>query len=363
MDPLESDRLGSFPHPREVYDLFGHEDAVGLINQALSQDRFPHAWLIGGPKGVGKATLAYQIARALMTGTRQLGAVSREDPAVNRIEALSHSDLLLLRRPWDEKAKRLKSAITVDEVRKTNAFFGSHAGEGGWRVCIVDCIDELNNQAANALLKILEEPPQQSVFLLVSHNPGRVLPTIRSRCRQIKLGPLPPETIVNALASAFPDLSAPDKETIAALADGSIGYAFQLADEDGLPLYRELTSMIAALPNVDMLKVGDFGDRLSRASADQSYRLMTDLFVRYLERLIRASADGRTDHFTDQSEKLALAHVTAHGALDDWLLVWENLRRLFARADAVALDKRQVILSSFNQLKSVSAGMVKPLAF
>ncbi len=363
MDPLESDRLGSFPHPREVYDLFGHEDAVGLVDQALSQDRFPHAWLIGGPKGVGKATLAYQIARALMTGRSKLGDASRDDPAIARIEALSHSDLLLLRRPWDEKAKRLKTAIPVDEVRRTNAFFGSHAGEGGWRVCIVDCVDELNTQAANALLKILEEPPKQSVFLLVSHNPGRVLPTIRSRCRQLKLGSLPPATIVGALSSTFPDLSEQDKETIAVLADGSIGYAFQLADEDGLPLYRELTAMIAGLPNVDMLKVGDFGDRLSRPAADQSYRLMTNLFVRYLERLIKASVDGRAEHFTDQMEQKALAHVTAHGALDDWFLVWENLRRLFARADAVALDKRQVILSSFNQLKSVSAGMVKPLAF
>lgn len=363
MDPLESDRLGSFPHPREVYRLFGHDDAVATLNQALSQDRFPHAWLITGPKGIGKATFAYQIARTLLAGQAALGTVGPDHPVARRIEALGHTDLLLLRRPWDDKAGRLKRDITVDEVRRTNSFFGSHAGEGGWRVCVVDCVDELNGNAANALLKILEEPPERSVFLMVCHNAGRTLPTIRSRCRMLKLGNLAPEVIAQALADAFPDLSTDGQQTIATLAEGSIGYAYQLAAEDGLPLYQELTEMVAGLPQVDTLRVMDLGDRLSRPAAEQSYHLMSDLLISLLERLIKRAATGGSATFSTDPEKRAYTHVAGTGSLDDWLLVWENLRRLFARADAVSLDKRQVILSAFNQLGSVGAGAVRPLAF
>ncbi len=363
MDPLESDRLGAFPHPREVYTLFGHEEAVTRINQALSQDRFPHSWLITGPKGVGKATFAYQVARALLGRSDRIGLATPDDPVARRIEALGHTDLLLLRRPWDEKAGRLKTAITIDEVRKTAGFFGSHAGEGGWRVCIVDSADEMNLNAANALLKILEEPPQRSVFLLISHNPARILPTIKSRCRQLKMGPLEGQTIVNALAENFPDLNEAERNVVAALADGSIGYAFQLAADDGLPLYREITELMAGLPDINTLQIMDLGERLAKPAADQNYRLMTALMVRFLERLIKSAATQSDGAFSTELEQRVLSHISTTGVLDDWLLVWENLGRLFARADAVALDKRQVILSAFNQLKSVSAGNARPLAF
>ncbi len=363
MDPLESDRLGDFPHPREVYRFFGHDQAVAIIDHALSQDRFPHAWLISGPKGIGKATLAYQLARTLLGRHDRLGMAGREDPAARRIEALAHTDLLLLRRPWDDKAGKLKRDIPVDEVRKTNGFFGSHAGEGGWRVCIVDCVDDLNVSASNALLKILEEPPEQSVFLLISHNPGQVLATIRSRCRLLKLTAHSNEVVEGALAEAFPDLDVDGRAVIAALSDGSIGYAYQLAADGGLPLYQELTDIMSSLPDLDPLRVMEFGERLAPAAAEQSYRLMVTLMTGLLERVIKGAAIQAADRLPSNAEKRTLDHVAQTGALEDWLLVWENLRRLFARADAVALDRRQVILLAFNQLKSVSAGNTRPLAF
>lgn len=363
MDPLESDRLGAFPHPREVYTLFGHDDAVAEVNQALSHDRFPHAWLISGPKGIGKATLAYQIARAVLSGQSVLGQATRDLPVSRRIEALSHADLLILRRPWDSKTGKLKSVIPVDEVRKTSGLFGSHASEGGWRVCIVDCVDDLNPSAANALLKILEEPPERSVFILVAHNPGRVLPTIRSRCRGLKMAPQPSQIVTQALTDEFPDIDQNGKELIAGLANGSIGYAFQLAAEGGLPLYQELTEIVADLPTVDTLRILDLGEKLSRPAAEQNYKLMHELLIGFVERLIKGAATGTTGFLSTDFEKRALDHISKTGSLEDWMLVWENLRRLFARTDAIALDKRQVILSAFNQLKSVSKGGARPLTF
>src|SRR5437016_8213797 len=170
-----------------------------------------HAWLIGGPRGVGKATLAYRMARFVFAqpdpsrpdaqGATWLG-LPPDNPAVRRVGAQAHSDMLVLARTEGDSGK-LRTVIQVDDVRRTIGFFGSTAGEGGWRVCIVDSADELNAAGANALLKILEEPPAKALLIVVSHAPGRLLPTIRSRCRRLALRPLAAEDVARALAAAL----------------------------------------------------------------------------------------------------------------------------------------------------------------
>ena len=200
------------PHPRETLSLYGHAEAEQAFLDAYRGGRMPHAWLIGGPRGIGKATLAYRMARfvfahpdqtASVLKTRDLArARLRTIGALRRIAAQAHSDLLALERVADDKGK-LPTLIPVDDVRKTIGFFGSTAGEGGWRVCIVDSADELNAAGANALLKILEEPPARALLLVVSHAPGRLLPTIRSRCRRLALRPLAPEDVARAAGEAL----------------------------------------------------------------------------------------------------------------------------------------------------------------
>src|SRR5271169_662714 len=201
----------SVPHPRETTVLFGHGEAEAALLNAYRGGRIPHAWLIGGAQGIGKATLAYRMARFVLAHRDPLAPdmqrvdslqVDPSDPVARRITAGAHGGLLVLQRTPNDKGV-MRTVITVDETRETIAFFGSTAAVEGWRVCIVDTVDELNPNAANALLKILEEPPRQSIFLLISHTPGRVLPTILSRCRRLTLRPLATEDVIRAAAHAI----------------------------------------------------------------------------------------------------------------------------------------------------------------
>src|SRR5436305_2837706 len=197
-------------HPRETSILAGHREAEAALLNAYRSGRIPHAWLIGGPQGIGKATLAYRMARFVLAHRNPLAsevrraetlAVDPSDPVARHVAAGAHGGLLTLERTLNDKGV-MRTVITVDETRETISFFGSTAAVEGWRICIVDTVDELNANAANALLKVLEEPPRQSLFLLVSHAPASVLPTILSRCRKLPLRPLATDDVVRAAAAA-----------------------------------------------------------------------------------------------------------------------------------------------------------------
>jgi DNA polymerase-3 subunit delta' len=208
------------PHPRETLTLYGHTETELAFLEAYRGARMPHAWLIGGPRGIGKATLAYRMARFVFAHPDPSAPAVRAAPtlalppdnaAVHRVVARGHSDLLALERGINPETGKLRTQIQVDDVRRSVGFFGSTAGEGGWRICIVDSADELNDAGANALLKILEEPPAKSLLLIVSHAPGRLLPTIRSRCRKLALRPLAPADVAHAVADALGrDATEPD---------------------------------------------------------------------------------------------------------------------------------------------------------
>src|SRR5215217_516424 len=208
-------------HPRETTAFFGHRHAETALLNAYRSGRIPHAWLIGGPAGIGKATLAYRMARFVLAHRNPLGSavqhaetlwVDASDPVASRVAAGAHGGLLTLERTLNDKGV-MRSVITVDETRETISFFGSTAAVEGWRVCVVDTVDELNANSANALLKVLEEPPARSLFLLASHAPGRVLPTILSRCRKLLLRPLEAADVACAVAEVT-GASADDKALV-----------------------------------------------------------------------------------------------------------------------------------------------------
>ena len=214
----EADRAPGAPHPRETLRLFGQDKAETAFLDAFNSGRQHHAWLLTGPKGVGKATLAWRIARFLLaTPASDADAlfaapaptsldIPPDHPVAHHIHAMAEPRLFLLRRPWDAKSGKLKTVITVDETRKLHPFFGMSAVDGGRRVVIVDAADDMNTSAANALLKMLEEPPAGATLLLVSHQPSRLLPTIRSRCRTLSMATLGPEDMHQALAQADTDI-------------------------------------------------------------------------------------------------------------------------------------------------------------
>src|SRR6266581_2532836 len=234
-------------HPRETTALSGHRDAEQALLNAYRSGRIPHAWLIGGAQGIGKATLAYRMARFVLAHRDPLAAdvrhaealqVDPSDPVARHIAAGAHGSLLTLERSLNDKGV-MRTVITVDETRETISFFGSTAAVDGWRVCIVDTVDELNPNAANALLKILEEPPQRSLFLLVSHSPARALPTILSRCRKLPLRPLATDDVIRAAAQAA-NMTADDPALAEATeaAEGSVARALALLGGDALQLQQ-----------------------------------------------------------------------------------------------------------------------------
>ena len=239
----EPDRAGEAPHPRHAARLYGQGAAERAFLDAWNGGRPHHAWLLTGPEGVGKATLAWRIARFLLADPPRPAATldpARDHPVLRRLRALSEPRLLLLRRPWDDARGRLRDEITVDAARRLQPFFGLSAG--GRRVVIVDPSDDLNRSAANAILKLLEEPPAGATLLLVSHRPARLLPTIRSRCRVLRLDPLGADDMRAAVTQAG---GSPDAATaLAELAEGSVGAALALA-EAGAAIYADLVALYA----------------------------------------------------------------------------------------------------------------------
>ncbi len=220
---LETDKEPEAPHPRETFSFVGHDAQEQALADALSGGRMHHAWLLAGAKGLGKATLAYRFARVAL-GAKPIGGrpldVDPEHPVARRVAALSHPDLFVLRRSLNERGKARRE-IVVDDARELGHFFSLAPSEGGMRVAIIDSADDLNPNAANAILKTLEEPPARSVLLLVCHAPGAILPTIRSRCRRLALRPLPDAQVREAIGEGADD-------TIVSLARGRPGRAIAL---------------------------------------------------------------------------------------------------------------------------------------
>ncbi len=329
------------PHPRDSYDLFGQGEAESALLAAYRIGRIPHAWLIGGPQGIGKATLAYRMARFVLshrdpsvpdvqcaTGLR----VDPSDPVARRIAAGAHGGLLVLQRSANERGV-MRTVITVDETRETIAFFGSTAAVEGWRVCIVDTVDELNPNAANALLKILEEPPRQSLFLLVSHAPGRVLPTILSRCRRLTLRPLATADVVRVagqIAGLPPD--DPSLHEAAEAAEGSVARALTLLGGDGVKLYRRTAALLAALPLIDPRELHALGDALSGSD-----KVALATFVDSIERWMGL----RLRSYDPNADLPRLARLAE---------VWEKINRAARDTAEYNLERKPLVFSVFGML-------------
>ena len=357
----EADRLEGFPHPRQTKKLFGHETAERVLAESLSDGRMHHAWLVCGRRGIGKATLAYRFARAALAHPSERAAngqsleVGEDTSAARQVRALSHPGLLVLRRPYDEKGKRFAASIPIDEVRRLRSFLSHRAGEEAWRVVIVDEANELNVNAANALLKSLEEPPARAVFLLVSSAPGRLLPTIRSRCRMLSLQPLSPSDLRAAATQAFeasgtvaPDASAwPPLER---LAEGSVGRLLSLQGAGGLELNERVMSLVASLPRVDWRAVHALSDELQPTAAQARFELFYELLLDYVGRLVRAQASGEGS----REDKETAARLIGEGRLASFAELWERIGRETTDALALNLDRKALILETFAGLAAAA---------
>ncbi len=332
------------PAPRANPLLVGHDGAMAELAAAARSGRLPHAWLIWGPRGVGKATLAFRFARHLLAGARGGDdlALDPDHPVFRRVASGGHPDLLTVERGYDEKKERWRTEIVVDEVRRIGDFVHLTAAEGGWRVIVVDSVDDMKKSAANALLKVLEEPPSRTVLLLVSHAPGQLLPTIRSRCRRLALGPLSQAAVVGLLRRYRPELPDADAATLARLGEGSIGRALELAEEGGLELYRKVGGLLMGLPQLDGQALHAMADKFGRKGGEAAFRTAGGLLVWWLGRMIQAGATGAAPAELIPGEAAAMNRLLAGRSLDRWLELWEKTSRLFAWTEGANLDRRQV---------------------
>jgi DNA polymerase-3 subunit delta' len=374
-----SDRSGaSSVKARGNPDLFGHEPAERMLIEAHASGRLPHAWLFSGPKGIGKATLAYRFARYLFSdaggglfGLPETLHLGEDDPIFRRVVQGTQSGLRTVARSVDPKKRRARvdfktetdwegylhkdrrTEIVVEDVRDLGNFFHLTAGDGGWRIAIVDAADEMNRHAANALLKVLEEPPRNALLLLIGHRPSRLLPTIRSRCRKLVLSPLGDETVIRVLSRACPDLADADTRALARLGEGSPGRALALEAAGGLALYREMIAILDGLPRLDIKALAALSERAGRQGADDTFETVTHLLCWWLARLIRGKAMRAAPEEIVAGEG-ALARLSASGELDRWLDVWDKTNRLVGRALGANLDRKQVVMNAFLALEGAA---------
>lgn len=350
-DPLvtEADALEGVPLPREQAGLIGHAAAEQALLQAYRSTRMHHAVILAGPKGIGKATLAFRFARfalahpdprAPSVANAASLALAETHPDFRKVAAGAHPGLLHLKRPYDPKRKgkdKIRQDLTVDEIRRTVPFFGSTGAEGSWRICIVDAADDMNMNAANALLKVLEEPPQRSLFLVLAHAPGRLLPTIRSRCRLLHLAALSREEVAQGLgALGVAEPGSPLCARAAELAQGSLRKAVILARGDALEIAERFAALAAGLPDLDVEALHDFADMVARPGADDGWDLFQDLVAEHLHAGVRAG--GPLDRLVSLAE------------------VWEKTSHAAREADAFNLDRKQIVLDAVRDLAEAARG-------
>lgn len=333
------------PHPRATTALFGHQAAEQSMLAAYRSGRVPHAFLIVGPKGIGKATLAYRMARFVLAHPDPAApsvqdatslAIDADHPVARRVAAQAQGDLLVLERVLNERGV-LHQKIRVEDVRRTVSFFGSTAGEGGWRVAIVDTVDELNPSGANALLKILEEPPQRALLLLVSHSAARVPATLRSRCCVVRLRPLS-ETEVAAAAALATGSTANDAQVAAAAAaaEGSVFRALTLLDEDALELRQQAVALLDRLPSVDANSLHALGDALA-GTDPQPLAAFVDAVNAWLSQRLDAAPGevGRLARLAD---------------------AWERINQSARDAETYNLERKPFVFGVFGLLAEATRG-------
>lgn len=358
----EPDRLDGAPHPRETPALYGQHAAEAAFLDAFTAGRMHSGWLITGPRGVGKATLAWKIATFLLADAPpdMLGGVtlhvSPDHPDARLVQSGAHPRLALIRRPWDEKTAKLRGEITVDAVRNLKHFFQMSAADGGRRVVIVDAADEMNRNAANAILKELEEPPAGAVILLVAHRPSRLLPTIRSRCRELRCGPLSPEDLARALAQA--GHRSDNAAGLAALAGGSVGDAIRLLGSGGMALYADLVRLFGTLPRIDRQAALALAEACSGRGAEARFGLTLDLIDLFVARVARAGLLGAPATQGAAGEALLLAKLAPDPrAAQAWAQLQQDLSERSRHGRAVNLDPAALILDMIFKIEETAQGV------
>ena len=355
------------PGPENTHALFGHETAEAVLAKAWRSGRLAHGWLLTGSEGIGKATLAFRFARAILSGALdgagppaapgletpsdflpadRLPDVAPDDPATRKIAGGAHPGLRVIRRSANPETGKMRGEIAVGDVREAMKFLNRTAADGGWRIVIVDPVDEMNRNAANALLKSLEEPPDKCLFLLISHVSGTVLPTIRSRCQLLALSPLAPDDVRAAIGAAAPDLASRADDALLDLAAGSPGRAIRLLDADAGALERRIGAILEEPEMADGIAALDLAEQVARAGATEAFRTVGQLLARRSAALAREARDA--------------------AVRDAAAALWFETAERFREAELLNLDRRHTVLKACRDtgrlVRAAGVSQDRPLA-
>jgi DNA polymerase III subunit delta' len=342
---LEADRLGDHPHPREMLWYGGDETIELALLNAYRSGKLHHAWLISGAEGIGKATLAYRFARFLFANPDPASATVQQavnlavavgHPVTGQVARLSHPDLAVIRRGLTKDGKSLRAEIAVDDVRDGLSIFKVTAGAGGWRVVIVDAADDLNRASANALLKMLEEPPQKAIFILIAQKPGSLLPTIRSRCRVLRVPSLEPSVIVDGI-KRLTDGTGPQMAEVAQLAGGSLRQALALLDPATATLRREARRLLDGAHQREGKAVMALLDKTTGKPGVIAFHILIEMIEQHLRSIVLGGKNSGGNS----------AMLAASAEL------WEKLRTAARDVETYNLDRRPFLLSIFAQLADI----------
>lgn len=346
--------------PRITEKLHGHGEALAGMLADWKEGTLAHGWLISGARGIGKATLAYHFARAVLSG-EEPQYLTPEHKVFRRVAAGSHTDLLVVEPKFDEKKDEKAREISVEQAREVSQFLSKTAGESEWRVVIIDAVDELNIAGANAILKILEEPPAKSVILLISHNSGRLLPTIRSRCRSLRLKALEQKAFNAVLRQALPELEAEQGAALWSLAGGSPGLAVELHEADAMGLYEAMVALLSSAPSMDSGALHRFAESIGTGRVHQNWKLFTHLVLVLLER-IALTASGRPPVPVSEEEGMVLSGLAGLHGPHVWAGKWQQVAEQFLLAERLHLDYKQVVIVFIHSLLAQEGFQIGSLA-
>lgn len=326
--------------PRTNTEIFGHNLTEDALLRDLSAGKLAHGLIFSGKRGIGKATMAYRLARKLLKGGDA------------RIVANSHADLLVLEPLYDEKKEEFASEISVDQAREIPQFLSLTAGEGAWRVVIIDSVDALNNNAANSILKILEEPPPQTILILISHNVGRLLPTIRSRCRLVSFSPLSNDDFRSAMRHIAPEIYGEELAALGVLSENSVGIALELRNQGAITLYNETLNLLSSAPNFDNSMLLRTAEQIgSGKKAHNNWQLFMRISLSILERAAKIAIGAEIQQIGAE-EGANLQKLSALHNAEIWAKKWQEASNQFAIAQNLHLDYKQVALTFFHSIIS-----------
>ncbi len=359
-----SDCLEGTTHPVVTPGFFGHEAEIRFIEQALISGRFHHGWIFSGPRGVGKATLAYHLARVMLhrgpgeldgSGLLALSETIRSEKTGRLIAQFAHPDMRVLRRSYDQKKKNFSSFIRIDEMRASKEMLSTTASMGGYRLVLIDRAEDMNEASSNALLKMLEEPPSKTMFVLITNSPGQIPVTVRSRCQMLKFHGLDFEAFQQALNGQFEGAEVPlpadiDWQDLWHLADGSPRAGFELITGDGLKFYKTLVHIFEGLPVLDGRLLDQFIDGVLKDRTGKSFTQAQQMLEDMLHRLIRGSATGA---LLSAREARLKDHMIKSGTIDQWVMLWDTLLKKSLERDEYNLDKKTHLLTSFFALRDL----------